>query len=172
MTEPEEPSASEALEYELIALTHRLRRLRPVLSPSMDGLTAMEVHALMALFRADEEQCSVKPSDIARQFRVSPSAVSQFLKSLEKKGFIVRVRAAGDSRSVNICLTEKGQALSAQLRQERAAHFSHMVESVGVENMEQFISTLRLICEYAESSDTFVSVSHECSMPGRGMPCA
>lgn len=171
MIEPEQASASEALEYELIALTHRLRRLRPALSPSMDGLTTMEIHALMVLFRADEDQCSVKPSDIARQFRVSPSAVSQFLKSLEQKGFIVRVRAEGDSRSVHVCLTEKGQALSDQLRRERAARFSTMVENVGVENMEQFASTLRSICEYAENSDTFVSMPHECGASGRGMPC-
>lgn len=172
MTEPDQLSASETLEYELIALTHRLRRMRPALSPSMDGLTPMEVHALMVLFRADEDQRSIKPSDIARQFRVSPSAVSQFLKSLEQKGFIVRARAEGDSRSVNICLTEKGQGLSAQLRRERTKQFSDMVENVGVENMEQFVSTLRLICEYAEGSDTFVSVSHECGMPSRGVPCA
>lgn len=172
MTESDQLSASETLEYELIALTHRLRRMRPALSPSMDGLTPMEVHALMVLFRADEDQRSIKPSDIARQFRVSPSAVSQFLKSLEQKGFIVRARAEGDSRSVNICLTEKGQGLSAQLRRERTKQFSDMVENVGAENMEQFVSTLRLICEYAEGSDTFVSVPHECGMPSRGVPCA
>lgn len=40
----------ESLENEIIALTRRLKRLRPALSPSMDGLTPMEVHALVLLF--------------------------------------------------------------------------------------------------------------------------
>ena len=102
MNETVRDRSPQSLENEIIALTHRLKCLRPALSPSMDGLTPMEAHALVLLFCADEKQCSVKPSDIARHLRVSPSAVSQFLRSLERKGFIVRTRAEGDSRSVCI----------------------------------------------------------------------
>ncbi len=133
----------ESLENEIIALTRRLKRLRPALSPSMDGLTPMEVHALVLLFCADEQQLSVKPSDIARRLRVSASAVSQLLKSLERKGFIVRARAEGDLRSVRIGLTEKGQSLSAQLRRERSKQFMDMVEIVGIDNMNQLVVTRR-----------------------------
>ena len=155
MNETARDRSPESLENEIIALTHRLKRLRPALSPSMDGLTPMEVHALVLLFCADEKQRSVKPSDIARHLRVSPSAVSQFLKSLERKGFIVRTRAKSDSRSVCIGLTEKGQSLSAQLRCERSKQFMDMVESVGVDNMNQLIVILE-----------------KCGIPGRGVPCA
>ena len=136
MNETVRDRSPQSLENEIIALAHRLKRLRPALSPSMDGLTPMEAHALVLLFCcinnflfcADEKQRSVKPSDIARHLRVSPSAVSQFLRSLERKGFIVRTRAEGDSRSVCIGLTEKGQSLSSQLRRERW-HRQH--ESIG-----------------------------------------
>lgn len=100
MNETARDRSPQSLENEIIALTHRLKRLRPALSPSMDGLTPMEAHALVLLFCADEKQCSVKPSDIAHRLRVSPSAVSQFLRGLERKGFIVRTRAEDDSRSV------------------------------------------------------------------------
>lgn len=162
----------ESLENEIIALTRRLKRLRPALSPSMDGLTPMEVHALALLFCADEQQLSVKPSDIARRLRVSASAVSQLLKSLERKGFIVRARAEGDLRSVRIGLTEKGQSLSAQLRRERSKQFMDMVEIVGIDNMNQLVMILEKICDYAEASDSFVPVSHECGIPERGIPCA
>lgn len=65
MNETARDRSPQSLENEIIALTHRLKRLRPALSPSMDGLTPMEAHALVLLFCADEKQCSVKPSDIA-----------------------------------------------------------------------------------------------------------
>ena len=164
MNETVRDRSPQSLENEIIALTHRLKCLRPALSPSMDGLTPMEAHALVLLFCADEKQCSVKPSDIARHLRVSPSAVSQFLRSLERKGFIVRTRAEGDSRSVCIGLTEKGQSLSSQLRRERSKQF--------MDNMNQLVVILEKICDYAEGSDSFVPVSRECDIPGRGVPCA
>ena len=84
----------------------------------------------------------------------------------------MRTRAESDSRSVCIGLTEKGQSLSAQLRRERSKQFMDMVESVGVDNMNQLIVILEKICDYAEGSDSFVPVSHECGIPGRGVPCA
>ena len=165
MNETARDRSPQSLENEIIALTHRLKCLRPALSPSMDGLTPMEAHALVLLFCADEKQCSVKPSDIARHLRVSPSAVSQFLRSLERKGFIVRTRAEGDSRSVCI-------GLSSQLRRERSKQFMDMVESVGIDNMNQLVVILEKICDYAEGSDSFVPVSRECDISGRGVPCA
>ena len=155
MNETVRDRSPQSLENEIIALTHRLKCLRPALSPSMDGLTPMEAHALVLLFCADEKQCSVKPSDIARHLRVSPSAVSQFLRSLERIG-----------------LTEKGQSLSSQLRRERSKQFMDMVESVGIDNMNQLVVILEKICDYAEGSDSFVPVSRECDIPGRGVPCA
>ena len=86
MNETVRDRSPQSLENEIIALTHRLKCLRPALSPSMDGLTPMEAHALVLLFCADEKQCSVKPSDIARHLRVSPSAVSQLFAMADAVG--------------------------------------------------------------------------------------
>lgn len=171
----EEQSAScapESVEYELIALARRVKCSRPAPSPITEGLTHIELHALMMLARGSECRISVKPSDIAHRFRVSPSAVSQFLKSLEQKGFIIRTRAKGDSRSVVIELTEKGTAFSMQIREERRRVFAGIIDAVGMQEMQQFVATLRKICDYMDSSDEFVSV-HRCpSSAGKGAPCA
>lgn len=172
MVEQNENTASESLQYELIALTRRIRCSRPAPTPSMEGLSTMELHALMMLVRADERQVSVKPSDIARRFHVSPSAVSQFLKNLEQKGFIARTRAKADSRSVEICLTEKGTAFSSQLRKERDDEFSRMVEAIGVEETKQFVATLGKICDYLDASDAFVSLPQGHPFAGKDAPCA
>lgn len=173
MSDIDSSHGTESLEYELIALTRRLKSQRPAASPSMAGLSTMEIHALVMLFRADEEQITIKPSDIAHRFHVSPSAVSQFLKSLEQKGYIVRTRAKNDSRSVIIALTEKGRGLSADLRRERSEAFAKLVEKVGVDEMKHFAATLEKICVYMEESDSFVPALRSCSIPGRGVgPCA
>lgn len=172
MSESNASRTPEELEYEIIALTRRLKSQRPALSPSMEGLTTMEIHALMMLFRATDECRSIKPSDIAHRFRVSPSAVSQFLKRLEQKGYITRTRAEGDSRSVRISLTEKGHSLSGELRRERAENFVKLVDKVGVEEMNQFVVTLAKICDCIEESSAFVPASHSCGVPGKGQPCA
>ena len=84
----------------------------------------------------------------------------------------MRTRAEGDSRSVCIGLTEKGQSLSSQLRRERSRQFMDMVESVGIDNINQLVAILEKICDYAEGSDSFVPVSRECNISGRGVPCA
>lgn len=172
MEEQPVSSAAESVEYELIALVRRVRCSRPAPSPITEGLAPIELHALMMLAHGNEHQISVKPSDLAHRFRVSPSAVSQFLKNLEQKGFIVRTRAKGDSRSVVIELTEKGMGLSAQLREERSRAFADMIDAVGMQEVQQFVATLRKICDYMDSSDEFVSL-HRChSSEGKGAPCA
>lgn len=172
MNETVRDRSPQSLENEIIALTHRLKCLRPALSPSMDGLTPMEAHALVLLFCADEKQCSVKPSDIARHLRVSPSAVSQFLRSFERKGFIVRTRAEGDSRSVCIGLTEKGQSLSSQLRRERSKQFMDMVESVGIDNMNQLVVILEKFAITQKGRIRLFPFPVNAIFLGGGVPCA
>ena len=168
----ESQATPESIESELLAQTRRLKGLRPRFSKGMEGLTTMEIHALMMLVHSHEEKTMLKPSDIAHRFHVSPSAVSQFLKSLEKKGFITRSRSEGDSRSVRIGLTEKGQLLSEQIRRERTESFAGMVRYVGAEEMQQFISTLGKICDYVEESGDFVPAEGCCAAPAKGEPCA
>ncbi len=169
----EAQATPELIEYELVAQARRLRGLRPALAVGMEGLSTMETHALTMLIDSHKEGVSIKPSDIAHRFHVSPSAVSQFLKNLEEKGYITRTRSAGDSRSVRIALTERGEQLSEKIRRERTQGFAEMVEAVGLDEMVQFVATLEKICEYVESSDKFVPVLHGCGASGRGVgPCA
>ena len=50
MNETARDRSPQSLENEIIALTHRLKCLRPALSPSMDGLTPMELMPLCFCF--------------------------------------------------------------------------------------------------------------------------
>ena len=58
-------------------------------------------------------RCEVMPSqkEIAARFDISPAAVANSLKKLEKDGYITRMTDDGDTRLNRIAITEKGKAI-------------------------------------------------------------
>ena len=59
--------------------------------------------------RDPEERCFAQ-RDLAELLHISPAAVANSLKSLEKGGYLTRTPGAEDARRNQITLTEKGQA--------------------------------------------------------------
>jgi len=76
-----------------------------------DDLTTSEMHVVMAVGHACDCGDVPRPRDIGHALHLSPSALSQTLGSLEKKGYIVRERHASDGRSVAVLLTETGRSV-------------------------------------------------------------
>ena len=140
---------------EFISLMRRLMRQRPYPPEVVRELPIAEARVLLIVFAADRTGETVRPSDIARKTHRTPSAASQILKSLEERGYIERRRAAGDSRSVIVALTESGVQLSRSMERTRDEFFSQMIAAVGADNMRQHLDTLEKICEFRESSDAF-----------------
>lgn len=156
--------SKEKMKVELVDLARRFKRVHPTPPKEVRELSQVEMHALIGVARADEKGLFLRPSDIARMSHTSPSAVSQVLKSLEQRGFIERNRVEGNSRSVQVELTEKGRKVARSAYEARSEFLGQMIESVGESDMEQFVSTLRKICEYIESSDKFEALT-ECPHP-------
>lgn len=144
---------------EFIYLMRRMMRQRPYPPEVVRELPIAEARVLLIVFAADRTGETVRPSDIARKTHRTPSAASQILKSLEERGYIERRRAAGDSRSVIVALTESGAQLSRSMERTRDEFFSQMIAAVGVDNMRQYLDTLEKICEFCETSDAFGTVS-------------
>lgn len=144
---------------EFIYLMRRLMRQRPYPPEVVRELPIAEARVLLIVFAADTAGETVRPSDIARKTHRTPSAASQILKSLEERGFIERRRAAGDSRSVIVALTDSGAQLSRSMERTRDEFFSQMIATVGADNMRQYLDTLEKICEFCETSDAFGTVS-------------
>lgn len=143
---------------EFIYLMRRMMRQRPYPPEVVRELPIAEARVLLIVFAADRTGETVRPSDIARKTHRTPSAASQILKSLEERGYIERRRAAGDSRSVIVALTESGAQLSRSMERTRDEFFSQMIATVGVDNMRQYLDTLEKICEFCETSDAFGTV--------------
>lgn len=58
-------------------------------------------------------RCEIMPSqkEIAARFEISPAAVANSLKKLEKDGYITRTTDNGDTRCNRIAITEKGRSI-------------------------------------------------------------
>ena len=75
------------------------------------GLSEVNPLILAVLQHVEEsEPCSFSQRDLARMLHVSPPAVTNSLKTLEKNGYIDREPERDDARRNRIQLTEKGRA--------------------------------------------------------------
>ena len=89
------------------------------------GLTPIQIQLLIFIkFHADA-YCGV--SYLAREFNMTKPTISDAVKSLEAKGFILRKPSSSDGRSQVISLTQKGKKMTASIE-----HFASPVkEKIG-----------------------------------------
>ncbi|GAA4564199.1 MarR family transcriptional regulator [Planotetraspora kaengkrachanensis] len=78
---------------------------RPLLEPM--GLTHPQYLVMLALWQ--HAPLSVK--DLSRLLQLEPATLSPLLKRLEANGFVQRLRASGDERSLAVTLTPEGRRL-------------------------------------------------------------
>lgn len=83
-----------------------LRRIFPIILGD-DKINGTEVIALKQIANVSRTE-NVNSSIVFESMWTNKSAVSQMLNSLEKNGYIVRVRSKVDRRRVDIGITEKG----------------------------------------------------------------
>ena len=87
-----------------------------------------------------ETENPVSAGEISRFMRVSTARVSVLLKKMYEKGYICRCNCSEDARRLMISLSEKGKA-EYLVRQERMIEiFSNIIDRIGKEQMEEFIS--------------------------------
>ena len=114
------------------------------------GMTPAEVHALVHLLRAERAGRCTRPSDIARHARITPGAISQILKGLERKGMVDRERSTEDSRVVALLLTDRGRAAALDAIDKRGAFVNGLVSAVGEDEMREFLATLKRIMAFCD----------------------
>ncbi|MBQ4121809.1 MAG: MarR family transcriptional regulator [Clostridia bacterium] len=78
-----------------------------------NAVRGMKIHHSGHRLLVHLSRCDVMPSqkEIAARFEVSPAAVANNLKKLEKDGYITRTTDDGDTRCNRIAITEKGKAI-------------------------------------------------------------
>lgn len=81
--------------------------------------------------------------DLAQLLHISPAAVANSLKSLEKGGYIRRKPGVGDARRNQVILTEKGAAAVAGCDQVFSRVSARMLAGFTPEEQEQLLSFQR-----------------------------
>jgi DNA-binding MarR family transcriptional regulator len=99
------------------------------------------VEALIEIAHADEGSLSV--SDLAERIGLSQSRTSRLAMELEREGLVERQRAAADSRSTRVAVTQAGRDL---LLQAAPAYFGtireHLFEGLGERDVKQLARIL------------------------------
>ncbi len=140
-----------ALRDELYLAMNRMRSRR-TLPPLPDDATRVEMNVLRMIVAAESRGEKLRPGMIASWSQLTRGAVSQTLKSLERKGFIERKRVPGDSRAVSIELTGAGRAVEAEGRRICDERIMAMLEYVGEDDVREFVRIMNRMLEFNENN--------------------
>lgn len=98
------------------------------------------------LKRIGEKSSSL--NEIREYLAISKSAVSQMLRSLEKKGFIYREADPTDRRNVIVTLTAAGERAMQKKEAAFNARFGKLLHSMSEDNLRQ---TIALVSRFRDS---------------------
>ncbi len=120
----------DSIGHELKALNHVMQR-KMMLTATNIGLDKVTImHGWIMSYLEQHKDCDVYQKDIESAFAISRSTVTNILKLMEKKGYILRESVDCDARLKKLSLTEKG------------FHTGNVLKRVIAENENQFNSIL------------------------------
>ena len=99
----------------------------------VNSLTYNEAHVMGLLLRHGEEGDPLTATDLITQTRLLKSQMNKILTTLEKQGYVTRMRAELDKRLIYIRLTAAGRA--AYLREHSGVEqlLSQLIERIGAD---------------------------------------
>lgn len=106
------------------------------------GLSEIGHPMLMTILKSSEESKERYQAqrDLAELLHISPAAVANSLKSLERGGYIHREPDKGDARCNRVLLTEKGHEAVEECRDALASVSKRMLAGFSQEEQEQLVN--------------------------------
>lgn len=144
---------------ELVDLLQRLRHGRFSAASTPEGVTPAEGRAVHVMGKMAGRGDEVRPGAVAAAMHITPSALSQILKSLEEKGLIERHRTSGDFRAIALVLTPAGEAVAAEAERLRSMHLNDLLAYLGQEDVEHLVRTLGKVLAFHEERSAAVSAA-------------
>lgn len=109
--------------------------------PPTFGINMGEFFMLDVIYKgSDKGPDGIDVSAIHKLHNTSKSAVSQSLKSLEKKNYIVREINLSDRRKVTVKVTEEGMRVIEDVNNYFDKYLDEIIKRFGIENTTQFIN--------------------------------
>jgi DNA-binding MarR family transcriptional regulator len=126
------------LEIAFLVCLRRLRRSR--FSEIYRSLSDAEFFTLMAIRTLEEEQqSSVRIASLAERLNTSSPAISKMLRTLEQKSYCKRITDPSNRRSTFVVITEEGDALLREARQNIGVFAKRVSEKMGEDDLAEFI---------------------------------
>jgi DNA-binding MarR family transcriptional regulator len=94
---------------------------------------------LRLLFQSEKE---VVAGDISKNLKMTTPRVAAALKTLEKKGYIVRTTSPQDARKTIVAITDEGEKALKKQETEVVENFDYLIENVGEKDMDEFLRIL------------------------------
>ncbi len=90
----------------------------------------------------------VMPSEAAKELNVTLAAITHYINSLEKQGYVSRSSSPEDRRVVFVSLSDKGAQMVDAQRNKHAEKMRGLVEYLGDKDSSELISLMIKISEY------------------------
>lgn len=88
--------------------------------------------------------------DIENEFSMRRSTVSNMIKLMEKKGYIVREAVKGDARLKRLVLTEKSLEMYSQMMEVITANEARMRRGISEQELEVFFRVMKKVQDNLE----------------------
>ncbi|HUS15934.1 MAG TPA: MarR family winged helix-turn-helix transcriptional regulator [Chloroflexia bacterium] len=122
---------------------------------SEGGLTTSEIMVLSCIKRAVPlDGPGLRVSDISSRLAIASPTMTQQLNDLEARGLVTRNTDPDDRRAVRICLTARGDIVTAMSWNSFLASFKELVAHLGPEDSLALVALLTRAHEYFESAPT------------------
>jgi DNA-binding MarR family transcriptional regulator len=97
------------------------------------------------------EKGTVKPTDIARKFSITPASVTSQIDTLVKEGIIIRKFNSDDKRVIEVALTKRGEDVLEKNIRELNDRCSWISDSLTLEEQKELLNlTMRINSEFSD----------------------
>lgn len=90
---------------------------------------------------------------LTKELHVVPGRMTDILKSLERKGSIIRTRDVKDRRCVYVHITEKGRSEEKEKRESIQKQYKGMYEVLGKKDIEELIRLIKIVLAYSDDEE-------------------
>ena len=118
---------------------------------------ALTIPQLKSLFYISRHG-RVNLSGLASGIRVTPANVTGIVDRLVEQGLLRRIPDPDDRRIIWLRLTEKGEALVANLREGRASEMHRILDRLSTDDLSLLARTLDMLARAAEAAEREESV--------------
>ncbi|OAB34345.1 transcriptional regulator [Paenibacillus macquariensis subsp. defensor] len=140
------------LTKELALIFGQLKRVGNVFSPSKE-LRQSESNLLVYLtYLCPPGTNGIKVSELSKQLKITSSAVTHVIQSLEQTGYITRTMDPSDRRSILVSATDNGHHFVEEREKELFARFQQLREHLGTDDAEQLIRILNKSINFLSSA--------------------